>query len=47
MTDQESLFSTEADPWGEYERRKKELPADLSPAEYTEAIRRIAMELGL
>ena len=47
MTEQESLFSTELDPWTEYEKRKRELPADLSPAEYTEAVKRIARELGI
>jgi hypothetical protein len=34
-------------PWLEYERRKKELPADLTPDEYREAIKRICDELGI
>lgn len=35
------------DDWIEYERRKKELPDDLTPAEYEDAIREICEELGI
>lgn len=35
-----------ADRWQEYERRKKALPP-MRPAEYEEAVRRIAKELGV
>lgn len=34
-----------ADKWQEYERLKNALPLTLSPAEYDEAIRRIAEKL--
>ena len=34
-------------PWEEYERRKKDLPDDLTPEEYTAEARKIADELGL
>lgn len=33
--------------WVEYERRKSELQADLTPAEYTDAIRKICAYLNL
>ncbi len=33
--------------WIEYERRKKELPPDLTPEQYEAAIRQICEELGI
>lgn len=33
--------------WEEYERRKRELPQDLTTAEYTEAIRELCRELNI
>lgn len=35
------------DKWLEYEREKKKLPQDLSPEEYSEAIREIAKRLKI
>ena len=46
-TEQTVLSLDPADKWQTYERRKRELPADLSPAEYTEAVAKIARELGI
>lgn len=37
----------ETNPWAEYERRKQELPKDLSPADREIECRRIADELGV
>lgn len=34
-------------PWVEYERRKAELPKEISSAEREEALRKIADELGI
>lgn len=36
-----------ASPWVEYERRKSQLPADLSPEDREVATRQIAEDLGI
>jgi len=37
----------QVNPWDEYERRKKELRADISSSERDEQLRKIADELGI
>jgi hypothetical protein len=37
----------QANPWDEYERRKRELPKDLDPMQREAELRRIADELGI
>lgn len=46
MTDDEENEMIEA-LYREYERRKNELPDDLTPMEYVDAVREISDELGV
>lgn len=43
----EQQADKQSNPWAEYERRKAELSADLSPVERERELRRIADELGI